>query len=246
MLYSYNYLALSLHLNLTHNFAHVQRSRLDLTPTDLSPTFTPMSISLYSLRRLPRCHPPVTSNVDALNALSTRPDMSTKPRTSLENTKRGMVAQNLCEFNFGLSSFLINLMLPRALKNPLLDPVAPRLPLGTVEINRQSPVGRSRSFSRDMTVLDVPANQLHVQANVEQQAGYLDDGMNQDLIFGSDWYDPEDLDGSGEVQGEGAGEDGVADAPRLRSRTPEASNTRGEDAGLGELHGNLILTIMTT
>jgi len=66
--------------------------------------------------------------------------------------------------------------------------------------------------------------------------------MNQDLIFGSDWYDPEDLDGSGEVQGEDAREDGVADAPQLTSRTPEASNTRGEDAGLGELHGNLILT----
>src|SRR6266540_5911341 len=66
--------------------------------------------------------------------------------------------------------------------------------------------------------------------------------MNQDLIFGSDWYDPEDLDGSGEVQGEDAREDGVADALQLTSRTPEASNTRGEDAGLGELHGNLILT----
>ena len=66
--------------------------------------------------------------------------------------------------------------------------------------------------------------------------------MNQDLIFGSDWYDPEDLDGSGEVQGEDAREDEVADAPQLTSRTPEASNTQGEDAGLGELHGNLILT----
>jgi len=54
--------------------------------------------------------------------------------------------------------------------------------------------------------------------------------MNHDLFIGSDWYDLEDLDGSGEVQGEAAGEEGAADAPRLRSRTPEASNTRGEDA----------------
>lgn len=92
-----------------------------------------------------------------------------------------------------------------------------------------------------MTVPDVPANQPHVQANVEQQGGYLDDGMNQDLIFGSDWYDPKDLDDRSEVQGEGAGEDGVADAPRLRFRTPEASNTRGEHAGLGELHHMAIL-----
>lgn len=97
-----------------------------------------------------------------------------------------------------------------------------------------------------MTVPDVPANQSQVQANVEQQGGYLDDGVNQDLIIGRNWYDLEDLDGSGEVQGETTGEDGAADAPRLRFRTPEASNTQGEDAGLGELHGNLILTIMTT
>jgi len=84
-----------------------------------------------------------------------------------------------------------------------------------------------------------------VQANLEQQGGYLDDGINQDLFIGSDWYDPEDLDGSSKVQGEAAGEDGAADVPRLRSRTPEASNTRGKDARLGELHSNLILTIMT-
>ena len=84
-----------------------------------------------------------------------------------------------------------------------------------------------------------------VQANLEQQGGYLDDGINQDLFIGSDWYDPEDLDGSSKVQGEAAGEDGAADVPRLRSRTPEASNTQGKDARLGELHSNLILTIMT-
>ena len=64
-----------------------------------------------------------------------------------------------------------------------------------------------------------------VQANLEQQGGYLDDGINQDLFIGSDWYDPEDLDGSSKVQGEATGEDGAADAPQLRSRTPEAFNT---------------------
>jgi hypothetical protein len=70
---------------------------------------------------------------------------------------------------------------------------------------------------------DVPDNQPQVQADVEQQGGYLDNGMNQDLIIGSDWYDYEDLDGSGEEQGEAAGEDGAVEA--LEFTAPEAFNT---------------------